>query len=114
MCIIHPYNVTINSAVKIGKNFTILKGATLGNCKRGDLLGAPTIGDNVYLGINSTVVGNVKVGNDVFIASNAFVNFDVPCHSIVIGNPGVVHYKTFATEHYIENPIATGLKNDEQ
>lgn len=32
----------------------------------------------------------VKIGNNVLIAPNAFVNFDVPDNSIVIGNPGKI------------------------
>lgn len=34
--------------------------------------------------------GGVKIGNNVLIAPNAFVNFDVPDNSIVIGNPGQI------------------------
>lgn len=34
--------------------------------------------------------GGVKIGNNVLIAPNAFVNFDVPDNSIVIGNPGKI------------------------
>ena len=61
----------------------------------------PTIGNEVFFGINSTVVGNIHIGNDVLIAPNSFVNFDVPDHSIVIGNPGVIHHKSKATGGYI-------------
>lgn len=32
------------------------------------------------------VVGNIHIGSDVLISPNAYVNFDVPDHSIVIGN----------------------------
>lgn len=32
----------------------------------------------------------MKIGNNVLIAPNAFVNFDVPDNSIVIGNPGKI------------------------
>ena len=46
-------------------------------------------------------MGNIRIGNDVLIAANSFVNFDVPDHSIVIGNPGVVHHRNNATEGYI-------------
>ncbi|SFI12749.1 transferase hexapeptide (six repeat-containing protein) [Selenomonas ruminantium] len=101
---IHPYNITINSQVIAGKNLTLLKGCTIGNIK-GDNGGAPIIGNDVYIGLNSTVIGNIKIGNDVLIAANSFVNFDVPDHSIVIGNPGVVHRKDRATELYITNRI---------
>ena len=53
------------------------------------------------VGINSTIVGNIKIGNNVLIAPNAVVNFDVPDNSVVIGNPGVIHHKENATEGYI-------------
>ena len=49
--------------------------------------GTPVIGDEVWIGINSTIVGNVKIGNDVLISPNSFVNCDIPDHSIVFGNP---------------------------
>lgn len=40
--------------------------------------GAPTLGDDIWIGINASIVGGVKVGNDVMIAPGAFVNRDVP------------------------------------
>lgn len=102
---IHPYNITINSNAVIGKNCVLLKGCTIGNVKRGKNVGAPVIGDDFYLGLNSTVVGGIKIGDDVLVAANTYVNFDVPSHSIVIGSPGVVHHKDFATKEYINNRI---------
>lgn len=97
----HPYNITVAEGSVLGRNVNIHKGVTIGRENRGKRIGAPVIGDNVYLGINATVVGNVHIGNDVMIASNAFVNFDVPDHSVVLGNPGVVCAKADATHSYI-------------
>ena len=97
----HPYNITIAGGVSIGDNCNIHKGCTIGRENRGDRKGVPSLGNKVYLGINSTVVGKIKIGNDVFIAPNAFVNFDVPDHTVVIGNPGVIHRKENATSEYI-------------
>lgn len=54
-----------------------------------------------FIGINSVIVGNVQIGDDVLIAPNSYVNFDVPDHSVVIGNPGIIHHKENATENYI-------------
>jgi len=34
-----------------------------------------------------------------------FVNFDVPSHSIVIGNPAKIIHRENATEDYIENRV---------
>lgn len=44
---------------------------------------------------------NIKIGNDVLIAPNTFVNFDVPDHSIVIGNPAKIIHRENATEGHI-------------
>lgn len=97
----HPYNIAVGSGVKIGNNVNLHKGCTIGRENRGKRAGVPTIGNCVSVGINATVVGNIKIGNDVMIASNSFVNFDVPDHSIVIGSPGVIHQKDNATKGYI-------------
>ena len=97
----HPYNITVAGGVTMGKNCNLHKGCTIGRENRGKRAGVPTLGDCVYVGINSIVVGNITVGDDVFIAPGAFVNFDVPSHSVVVGNPGIIHAKENATENYI-------------
>lgn len=97
----HPYNITVSPFAKIGKNVTMLKGATIGLTAGGEKPGAPIIGDSVYVGLNSTVLGGVTIGNDVLIAPNTLVNCDVPAHSVVIGNPCTIHHKENATAAYI-------------
>jgi serine O-acetyltransferase len=47
------------------------------------------------------VVGKITIGDDVLIAPNTFVNFDVPSHSVVVGSPGVIHHRDFATEGHL-------------
>lgn len=103
MLMIHPRNITINSKAVIGCNFTILKGATIGSQLRGKNEGSPVIGNDVYVGLNATIVGKIRIGNNVLIAPNAYVNFDVPDNTIVIGNPGVCYFSERATEGYIKN-----------
>ena len=101
----HPYNITIGDGVVMGSNINIHKGATIGVENRGLRLGAPTIGNQVYIGINSTIVGNISIGDDVLVAPNSYVNFNVPSHSIVIGNPGKIIPSDHATEGYIRNIV---------
>lgn len=96
----HPYNITIGESVVIGNNVNIHKGCTIGRTNRGEI-GSPHISDNVYIGINATVVGNIYIGNDVLIAPNSYVNMDIPDHSIVIGNPGIIHHSNSAIEGYV-------------
>lgn len=101
----HVSGITINPQSHIGKNCNIHKGVTIGRENRGKREGVPTIGDEVWIGINATIVGNIHIGNDVLIAPGAYVNIDVPDHSIVIGNPAVVRHCDNATYKYINNKI---------
>lgn len=88
--------------MKIGKNVNLHKVCTIGRENRGRRAGVPEIGDCVSVGINATIVGKICIGNDVMIAPNSFVNFDVPDHSVVVRNPGIIHKKDNATESYVK------------
>lgn len=101
----HAYNITVSPECILGKNINLHKGCTIGKENRGGRKGAPVIGDNVYIGINSSIVGHIQVGDDVLIAANSFVNCDIPSHSIVIGNPCRIIKKDNATEGYINNIV---------
>lgn len=101
----HPYCITINHDAKIGKNVNIHKGVTIGRENRGARRGVPIIGNNVWIGINATIVGKIEIGDDVLIAPNSFVNCDIPSHSIVIGNPCVIRPAKNATAGYVDNPV---------
>jgi serine O-acetyltransferase len=101
----HFGTIIINERAKIGKNCNIAPNTTIGQANRGKLKGYPTIGDYVWIGTGSVIVGNIRVGNNVLIAPNAFVNIDVPDNSIVLGNPARIIDKQKATEGYIEHII---------
>lgn len=45
------------------------------------------IGDNVFLGVKSSILKNVAIGERSIIAANAVVTKDVPAYSVVAGNP---------------------------
>lgn len=55
------------------------------------------------IGVNATVVGKIHIGDDVLIAPNTYVNFDVPSHSIVINTKANIISKQDATVHYINH-----------
>lgn len=97
----HPYNITVGGGVTIGEHVSLHKGCTIGRENRGRREGVPNIGSKVFIGINASVVGNINIGNDVMIGPNSFVNFDVPDHSVVIGNSGVIYSKENATYGYL-------------
>lgn len=101
----HAFNITINPEAIIGRNCNIHKGVTIGRENRGKRKGAPNIGDDVWIGVNATVVGGIRVGSDVLVAPNAYVNRDIPDHSIVLGNPCRVIARNYATECYINRRV---------
>lgn len=93
--------VSVNSS--IGSNCNISPGVTIGATRRGEKKGAPKIGNLVWIGTNAIIVGNITVGNNVLIAPGAYVNFNVPDNSIVLGNPGKIIPSPDATVGYINN-----------
>ena len=97
----HAGTIVINGAASFSENIMLTHGVTIGRDLRGKRAGTPTFGKNVCIRCNSTVVGKIVVGDDVLIAPNTFVNFDVPSHSIVIGNPASIHHRDNATEGHI-------------
>lgn len=101
----HAHNINVHPEAKIGKNCNLNKGCTIGRENRGKRNGAPCIGNEVWVGSNASIVGKVNIGNDVLIAPNSYVNFDVPDHSIVIGNPAVIKHSLDATKDYIQNKV---------
>lgn len=101
----HLGRIIINEDAVIGKNVNIATGVTIGQENRGARKGCPTIKDNCWIGTNSVIVGNITIGTDVLIAPLTYVNFDVPDHSIVVGNPGRIISRENATEGYINRTI---------
>lgn len=71
-----------------GTNFTICQGVTVGsNAGSTKPHGYPTIGNNVFIGANAVVCGNITIGDNVIIGAGAVVTKSVPPHSTVVGNP---------------------------
>lgn len=89
-CLVDPFTVTINSNAVIGENVTFGKNVTIGKQNRGERAGTPMIGDRVMIGDNAVIVGKIRIGNDVCIAPNSYVNRDVPDGARVEGNPGII------------------------
>lgn len=101
----HWGSLVINPKTIIGKNCNIAQGVTIGQQNRGKNEGSPEIGDEVWIGPNAVIVGNIKIGNNVLIAPNSYVNFDIPSDSIVSGNPAQIYPNEKATDGYINHKV---------
>lgn len=53
-------------------------------------IGNVDIGNNVFIGAGSIVLPNVKIGNNVIIGAGSIVSKDIPDNSLVVGNPARV------------------------
>ncbi len=60
--------------------------------------GKVVIGHDVWLGFDSLVLGNVKVGNGAVVAAKAVVTKDVPKYTVVAGVPAKPIGKRFSDE----------------
>lgn len=50
-------------------------------------VGEITIGNNVFIGANATILYDVKIGNNVIIGAGAVVTRDIPDNSVAAGVP---------------------------
>lgn len=84
-----PHGITgifIGSESTIGKNCTIMQQVTIGSSflKDSKRRGAPTIGDNVFIGSGAMIIGKVTIGDNCRIGANAVVAKDIPANTIVV------------------------------
>ena len=78
----HCYATVIN-AESIGDNFSFLHCTTIGK-KDGR---RPRIGNNVTLGANVVIIGDINIGDNVIVGAGSVVIKDVPSNVVVAGNP---------------------------
>lgn len=81
-------SLSIHPEVVIGKRLGVMHNVTIGT-NMGP--GTPVIGDDVFIGVNSTVLGGIKIGDRVRIAANTAVTTNVPSDSIVVGSPAKIY-----------------------
>lgn len=91
--ITRPWMIEIGSNVSITEGVTILTHGydwSVFKGMYGDVLGSAgrvKIGDNVFIGMHTTILKGVTVGNNVVIGANSLISKDVPDNCVVVGNP---------------------------
>ncbi len=75
----------IHSNTIIGNTVTVRHNTTIGVARDGGK--CPVIEDNVNIGANVVIIGDITIGNNSIIAAGSIVVKDVPPFSMVAGNP---------------------------
>jgi serine O-acetyltransferase len=83
--LIHAMSVSIAEGVTIGDRVGIMHQVTIGSSP--DRPGAPTIGNDVFIGVGAAILGPVTIGDGASIAANSLVISDVPAGAFAIGVP---------------------------
>jgi serine O-acetyltransferase len=89
----HYGSIIVSPASRIGHNCSLAQNVTVGLAGTGEHRGAPVIGNRVFVGAHSIIVGRITVGDDAVICAGSVVMRSVPARAVVMGNPArVVSY----------------------
>ncbi|MBV8372035.1 MAG: serine O-acetyltransferase [Candidatus Eremiobacteraeota bacterium] len=86
----HGMGVVIGETSEIGDGCTIYQGVTLGGTSLSHGKRHPTLGRNVTIGVNSAVLGAIRLGDNVKVGGGSVVVKDVPANATVVGVPARV------------------------
>lgn len=87
----------IVGAEKIGDECVIHHNVTFGMhlTDNESFMGKPIVGDRVWIGPNTIVHGNIKIGDGVTILGGTVLTKNVPARSVVSGNPAKIVCRDF-------------------
>jgi serine O-acetyltransferase len=83
----HGMGVVIGETTIIGDNVTLYQGVTLGGTGKERGKRHPTLEDGVVIGVGSSVLGAVTIGEGARVGAGAVVLRDVPPHTTAVGVP---------------------------
>ncbi|MBD1394075.1 serine acetyltransferase [Mucilaginibacter glaciei] len=101
----HGQGLVVNFKTVIGDNCTLRNGVTIGHKKLADgsLSACPVIGNQVDIGANVCIIGDITIGDNVTIGAGAVVVKSIPANSVAVGNPARVLENKVEAVTRIEN-----------
>jgi len=87
----HGQALVLNKKVIIGENCILRHSTTIGNkqLQDGRHSGSPVIGNNVDIGSNVCIIGEIYIMDNVQVGCGAVVTKNISGDSVVVGNPAV-------------------------
>jgi serine O-acetyltransferase len=104
----------IGETAIVGSDVTLYQGVTLGGTGKGHGKRHPTVCDNVFIGNNANVLGNITVGENSRVGAGSVVLSDVPPNSTVVGVPAHIVYRNgqrvlITDPHDVKDPLSDAL-----
>jgi len=84
----HGAGVVIGETTIIGRNVTLYSGVVLGGTSLEHKKRHPTLGNDVVVGANASILGDILVGDGARIGAGSVVVKPVPAGATIVGVPG--------------------------
>jgi serine O-acetyltransferase len=108
----HGLGVVIGETAVVGDDVTLHQGVTLGGTgKERGKKRHPTLRDNVFVGNNANILGNITIGENSRVGAGSVVVRDVPPDSTVVGVPAHIVYREgkrvlITDPHDVSDPLS--------
>jgi len=77
----------IGETAVIGDDVVVFQGVTLGGSGKEKGKRHPAIGNNVVIGAETIILGNITIGDNVTIGAGTVITKSVPANVTIVGNP---------------------------
>ena len=86
----HAVGIVVGSTTVLGKNCTLYPNVVFGakcapNAPKPKGRRHAIVGDNCVFGANSSIIGNITIGDNVIVGAGAVITQDIPSNSVVVG-----------------------------
>jgi acetyltransferase-like isoleucine patch superfamily enzyme len=79
--------IRIGNDLLASHSLTLISATHFKDAKRTNREGPITIGNNVWLGVNVTIVGPASIGDDVIVGANSLVLGNLEAGGVYVGSP---------------------------
>lgn len=86
--IYHGIGIVINANCVLGENVSIRQNTTLGSKYDGGP--CPKIGNNVDIGCNVVIIGDITIDDNVVVGAGSVVTKSFPKNCVIAGNPAKI------------------------